>query len=190
MSLLQMSCTGAIMILVILAVRGLFMHKIPKKAFLALWCVALLRLLVPFSLPSPWSAYSLLEQSAPLMDTLQTTAAANLLPMASTGLTVAGPEAAGPSLAHHAVAGSLWLAGALLCGLFFTLTYIRCRREFRTSLPVDNEFITRWLQAHPLRRRVSVRQFSRIAAPLTFGIVHPVILLPKTTDWAAACALC
>ena len=52
MSLLQMSVSGAAMILVITVLRALAINRLPKKTFLALWGAALVRLLVPFSLPS------------------------------------------------------------------------------------------------------------------------------------------
>ena len=55
MSLLQMSFSGAVMILVIVIIRALAIHKLPKKAFGALWGVAAARLLIPYSLPSAWS---------------------------------------------------------------------------------------------------------------------------------------
>ena len=59
MSFLQMSLTGGVMIAVITLLRALAMNHVPKKTFLALWGAALLRLLVPFSLPSPiWAIVS------------------------------------------------------------------------------------------------------------------------------------
>ena len=51
------------------------------------------------------------------------------------------------------------------------------------SLPVENDASRRWLQAHPLRRTITLRQTDRISSPLTFGLLHPVILMPKETDW-------
>ena len=62
MSLLQMSVSGAAMILVITVLRALAINRLPKKTFLALWGAALVRLLVPFSLPSKMSIYSLLTR--------------------------------------------------------------------------------------------------------------------------------
>ena len=66
MRLLQMSLAGGVMIVVITVLRALAINKVPKKTFLLLWTAALLRLLVPFSLPSRLSIYSLLRQSAPV----------------------------------------------------------------------------------------------------------------------------
>lgn len=64
MSLLQMSFSGAVMILVIAAIRILLVNRLPKKAFLALWGAVLLRLLFPFSMPSVYSVYSLVMRQA------------------------------------------------------------------------------------------------------------------------------
>ena len=66
MRLLQMSLAGGVMIVVITVLRALAINKVPKKTFLLLWAAALLRLLVPFSLPSRLSVYSLLRRSDPV----------------------------------------------------------------------------------------------------------------------------
>ncbi len=52
------------------------------------------------------------------------------------------------------------------------------------SLPVCQPFLTGWYTAHPLRRRLSVRQSDMISSPLSYGILRPVILMPKTADWS------
>lgn len=76
------------------------------------------------------------------------------------------------------------MIGMVLCLLFFSIIYIRCRREFQISLPIEeNASITNWITSHPLKRSVSIRQSSFIAAPLTYGVFHPVILLPKKIDF-------
>ena len=45
------------------------------------------------------------------------------------------------------------------------------------------EYISHWLKKHPLKRSVKVRQSDRITRPLTYGILAPVILLPRDTEW-------
>ena len=46
---------GSIMIVMVLILRGLFRNRLPKFVFPVLWCVVLLRFLVPFSISSPLS---------------------------------------------------------------------------------------------------------------------------------------
>ena len=177
MSLLQMSVTGGVMILAITVIRALVMNRVPKKTFLALWAAALLRLLLPVSLPSALSIYSLLRQkTAPAM----TNAPAAAVHAFSSGQTAAVLPQTDPAPVQTISGWSLvWLAGLLLCAAFFALAYWRCCREFRMSVPVDNDAARQWLRAHPLRRKISIRQSGRVSSPLTFGVLRPVILMPK-----------
>ena len=48
MGLLQMSLSGAVMIIAIIIIRALAINRLPKKTFLILWGIVLLRLMVPF----------------------------------------------------------------------------------------------------------------------------------------------
>ena len=184
MSFLQMSLTGGVMIAVITLLRALAMNHVPKKTFLALWGAALLRLLVPVSLPSPLSVYSLLarERAARLPEVA---AAVTRLPSAIP----AGQAGAQETAVSFPVWSIVWIAGVLLCAAFFAVAYCKCRREFRMSLPVENDYTRRWLAEHPLRRRLAIRQSDRVSSPLTFGVLRPVILMPKAIDWTDERAL-
>ena len=184
MSFLQMSLTGGVMIAVITLLRALAMNHVPKKTFLALWGAALLRLLVPVSLPSPLSVYSLLarERAARLPEVA---AAVTRLPAAIP----AGQGNVQETAASFPVWSIVWIAGVLLCAAFFAVAYCKCRREFRMSLPVENDYTRRWLAEHPLRRRLAIRQSDRVSSPLTFGVLRPVILMPKAIDWTDERAL-
>lgn len=77
----------------------------------------------------------------------------------------------------------IWLAGFLVCAGFFILSYLKWRREFRFFEAVTHEAAVRWLAAHPLKRRIRIRQSGRILAPLTYGLFAPVILMPENTKW-------
>lgn len=187
MSLLQMSVTGGVMILVITVLRALAMNHVPKKTFLALWAAALLRLLVPVSLPSALSIYSLLGQNtSPAVKKISAAA----FPVFSSGQTAAVlPQTDAAPVQTISAWNIVWLVGLVLCAAFFAAAYWNCCREFRMSFPVDNDAFRRWLRAHPLRRKISIRQSDRVSSPLTFGILHPVILMPKRTDWEDETAL-
>ena len=185
MSLPQMSISGAVMIVVIVIIRALAVHKLPKRVFLALWGVAAARLLIPYSLPSAWSVYSLLNLFAPAADTAQKLPAVAFTPIVPANFTALLPtdsvaEAAAVSIDPQV---AVWLTGALACAVFFAVAYFKCRREFQASLPVDNEYARLWLSEHRIHRAIEIRQSDRISAPLTYGIFHPVILMPKTADW-------
>ncbi len=67
--------------------------------------------------------------------------------------------------------------------VFFVISYLHCRIEFRTSLPVNNTYVEQWLKERPLKRQISIRKSDRIFTPLTYGIFRSVILMPKKMDW-------
>lgn len=185
MSLLQMSLQGAVMILVIAVIRTFAVNRLPKNAFLALWGAAVVRLLVPYSLRCAWSVYSLPGRLTPAAGAAAAPPAAPLTPMVPVHPAAPSPAvSAGPAAAVFAHPwAALWAAGALVCAAFFAASYRKCQREFRASLPVDNDYVRRWCSAHRLRRTIEIRQSGRITAPLTYGIVRPVILVPERTDW-------
>lgn len=193
MSLIQMSFSGAVMILVIAVIRAVLILRLPKQLFILLWEMVLLRLLIPFSIPSPLSVYTLARgwlsggnvagPSNPAAALIPQTAAVQ----ADTG--AAGTQIWESGVAEGVVYGNgsifmcIWLIGALVCAGFFAVSYRRCYREFRTSLPFCSEAAARWLGKHPLRREVQLRQSDRVSTPLTYGIRKPVILLPAGMDW-------
>lgn len=75
-----MALYGSLMIVIVLLFRALLRDKLPKFVFPILWCVILIRLLVPFSLSSPLSLKvpdellgSLVESSDFIRDLIQGT---------------------------------------------------------------------------------------------------------------------
>lgn len=183
MSLLQMSLSGAAMILAILLVRTLALQRLPKRLFPALWALVLVRLLVPFSLPATCSVYSLLNRPASATVHQPGPIGTPRIPAVMAGGVTETPAITGRAATSIDPLAALWLAGFLVCSWYFIAVYVKCRREFREALPVHNDYVSVWLKEHRLRRPVTVRQSDRIAVPLTYGILRPVILLPKSADW-------
>ena len=193
MNLMQMSFSGAVMILAVFVIRAGLIHRLPKKLFILLWEAALLRLLLPFSVPSPLSVYTLAcgrlsggNAAKPLSPALylipQTTVVQTDADAVGAQILQSGiPE--GAAHGEVSVYFLIWLLGALACAAFFAVSYLRCYREFRTSLPLHSEAAAGWLKKHPLRREVRLRQSDRVSTPLTYGILRPVILLPTGMDW-------
>ncbi len=176
MSLLQMSFTGGILILAVIVIRALAINMLPKKAFNALWWISVVRLMIPFSIPSAFSVYSLMGSHAPGNGSQ----AIRVLPIGASGQAASMPDSITNAVSTWTV---VWAAGVLVCAVFFSLAYWKCRREFQTSIPVGNDFTENWLSVHQQGRRISIRQSGRFSAPLTYGVLHPVILMPTSTKW-------
>lgn len=189
MSLLQMSFAGAMMILVITIIRALAINLLPKKTFLALWGIAVARLLLPFSLPSMFSVYSLIGNHTAKIATTKVPQISEVLPIEPIGQMATMPSDIGNITSTVSVWRVVWAAGMLVCAMVFAVAYWKCQQEFQTSLPVENDFIKSWLNAHQQKRPISIRQSNRFSAPLTYGVFHPVILMPTSTDWKNTKAL-
>lgn len=181
--LIQRSIYGGVLILAILTVRAVLLYRLPKRTFPILWAVALARLLLPFSFSSVFSVYSLLQPKAateasaylPYGTGEGAISAAAWTAVQNTGETIL--SAAGEN--RFPVLPAIWGIGAALCAIFFVRAYFRSLRDFRNAVPVDNNRIRQWLSTHRTGNPISVRQSDKIAAPLTYGILHPVILLPR-----------
>ncbi|MCD7835071.1 MAG: M56 family metallopeptidase [Lachnospiraceae bacterium] len=184
MTLVQMSFAGGIMILVIILVRLAAVNRLPKKLFNGLWKIALLRLLVPFSIPSVFSVYSLIAQNREVYNVIMDNSATGLIPSADEALAAQGGMADAAQKGGELSAWLIiWCIGFIICGSFFVITYLRCQTEFKMSFPVKNEFVTEWHGKYCSKRNIEIRQSGRIVSPITYGILHPVILMPKNTDW-------
>ena len=187
MSLLQMSFSGAILILAIIVVRAATVRRLPKKVFLILWYMALFRLLIPFSIPSALSAYSLMRGNSSV-DLFSETPMENMFPEArreqgaDRPRPVRYPEGAqtGQRLPVYPL---IWCVGMLFLAACFAALYLRWLWKFREAAPVHNRFVREWLAAHRRKRPISIRQSDQIDAPLTYGVWRPVILMPAGTDW-------
>lgn len=185
MSLLQMSFLGTVIILLIVVLRAVLINRLPKKTFLILWWIALIRLLVPFSIKSVTSIYSLLQSIYSDINPVRTAQTTTFLPIHGNMPEIANglSEAMVQRTESISILSVIWLAGLLLCFGFFAVSYIKCYREFRFSLPVENDILEAWKEKHPLKRSLSIRQTETIAAPLSYGVLRPVILMPKNTEW-------
>lgn len=179
MTLLQMSVSASVMIFMITVIRALAINRLPKRTFTALWGIVLARLLVPFSLPSPFSVYSLAQRPAAGPVPAGRISITDVLP-------IAPPAAIMPQAAPAAGISPwvwIWGMGFTFSALYFGIAYSRCLRRFMTSQRVENAFTHNWLTGHACKRPITIRQASGISAPLTYGIIRPVILMPAGTDW-------
>ena len=91
------------------------------------------------------------------------------------------PEAA-PAAVEIPWLTILYLAGAAALALLFLVSYRRGVRVFRTALPLTHPMINQWRRQIHALRGVPIRRCDRIRSPLTYGLIRPVVLLPKGLD--------
>ena len=182
MSLFQMSVAGGVLILFIVVIRALAIHRLPKTTFLVLWMIAALRLLLPFSIPLTFNIHIGLDVFSDVVQELPSGNIASTLPGDSPPSYDIGTAVPSPATEHISTFEILWLVGVLLLAIYFSISYFRSMRKFRMSIPDNTPYIQNWLTAHQISRPLAVRSSDLISSPLTYGILHPVILLPKKLD--------
>ena len=185
MSLLQMSFSGAVLILAIVVIRAITINILSKRTFLILWGIALLRLLVPFSVPSGLSVYSLVNRKT---DTNMFTGTQidNILSIMPSGQVEPAkpiPELLVQQMPFISIWFIIWCVGMMLCMAFFIISYLHWQLRFQTAIVVKNDYAGQWLNAHKLNRPLCIKQSEKVDAPLTYGIFRPVIVMPEDTDW-------
>ena len=84
-----------------------------------------------------------------------------------------------PDWLWQAVA-ALWMIGAVVLAAVLAYRWLSCRRVFSEALPCGDQRAAAFLKEHRLLRRVQVRVSERIASPLSYGLLRPVILLPAS----------
>lgn len=187
MSLLQMSFSGALMISVIAVLRAFCINKLPKRTFVLLWEFVFLRLLLPVAVPSSLSVYSLLERKFSVSDMAAQGASGNavVLQAGTEQLMTDGSVSQGltGSQTQTSVWLAVWLTGMVLCAGFLLASYLHWYRQFRLSVPVDNAAMAECLKELSLKHSARIRQSGRVSAPLTYGVLRPVILMPENMDW-------
>lgn len=181
MSLLRMSISGGVLILFAVVIRFLALHRLPKTTFLILWEIVALRLLLPVSIQLPFRIYTQVEY---LASALESGAVGQAISESIPGVAVQ-PHAETPI----SIASVIWLAGMGLLAAYFTISYVRNGRKFRMSIPCENPLAEKWLDEHRITRPMEVRVSDQIFSPLTYGILRPIILLPKKTDYEDKAAL-
>ncbi len=186
------SASASVMIVTALLLRALFQNRTPRRLFCLVWDAVLARLLLPAALPSPWSVWQWLPAARPAAPALQTAApdpTAFSEAATWTGAAEAAARSPAPQPSGEAVLAAVWLAAALALAGWFVCGYGRAQRRYADALPCADAFAQDWLARHALRRRVRLRTSDRVAAPLTYGVLRPVILLPAAMDLANHTAL-
>ncbi|MEG2420002.1 MAG: M56 family metallopeptidase, partial [Oscillospiraceae bacterium] len=161
MNLLTMSFNASILIAAILLLRALAIHRVPKRLFSLCWGVAIIRLLVPLSFPIQIPV--LIKLTDPPVPILQEYVP-SFVEMLPEQIILA------------------WGIVSILLFIAFVVSYYRGYRDLSISLPCNRPTVQNWLQLQKGKRSIQVRISDQVSQPLTYGVVKPIIVLPKTLD--------
>ena len=166
-TLLSMTVSASVVIAVIIVIRSLFVHRLPKRLFVILWTAAALRMLVPLSV----SVNIPHENTQP-----ENTVVREFTPSESSE---PDSETSGASN-RELILEIVWAGGVVLTTGVMTALHLRSRRELSMALPFDDARISSRISAAELRRKITVKVSDRVVSPLTYGVINPVIILPKS----------
>lgn len=186
-TLIFMTVSASLLLLAAFALRALFGRVLPRRAFMALWCAASVRLLVPLEIALPVSVFALFAQRTPTAQTVRipsvpvTTIApiATAAPSSAAPITTAAPVVvpAAESLQFTDLLPWIWATGAVL--LASALLFVHLRERYRCR------FIMRDFEAEALvPHRVRVYRCAAVSTPYVTGLFRPQILLPAEFDKA------
>ncbi len=166
-TLLSMTVSASVVIAVIIVIRSLFVHRLPKRLFVILWTAAALRMLVPFS-----ASVNIPHENTQPENTVvrEFTPSESSEPDSETSC----------ALDRELILEIVWAGGVVLSTGIIAALHLRSRRELSMALPFDDARISSRISAAKLRRKITVKVSDRVVSPLTYGVINPVIILPKS----------
>ena len=167
--------SGSILILILACFRLLLGKTLPKALFPALWCAAAIRLLLPVALPSPLSIWNLASHRVQTAAGVQIAAQITPFSAASAAKAAADTGKAAVQLQWPIL---IWAIGAVLLAGYLLIGFLRFHRRFSKAAPAGSPMIDEIMQQFHFRRLPVIRTASCGLAPLTYGCIRPVVLLP------------
>lgn len=150
----------------IVAFRKIFLYRIPGRTWMLLWEILIFRLLCPFTLKLQFKNMDVSSNAAGifrLQEKIGLPGGHMLLSSADEIMKI------------------IWLIGAIAIAGAFIRSHLVNRKLYCMALPVKGVYFEEWKKSHSLKRKVEIRKSDRIAGPLTYGFIKPVILLPAHT---------
>lgn len=177
--LFEINLSSALIIVFILLTRSVWNRRFPKRAFTVMWLVAAIRLLIPLSVPISFN-WIAPDYNMGIIDSINGNYYADI---SISGETKYFNSVTEQEIAMHGTVNSLFMiiapiVGAVIFSVFVFL-HVKNIRRYADSLLCTNDEINMMLSAEKFRRNISIRTSDRITAPFTYGIIRPVIILPK-----------
>ena len=177
--LLKMSGEASILILIVLAAQWLLGRRLKPRWRYALWLLVLLRLALPWTIPSPASLFNVLKMPATAHQ-----AQWEISPVQTVDVSNLNAEAAAASLPSSGVhwLAWLWATGAFLLASCAVISQYRFRRRLGRLRPLIDEPTLSLLEdckaLMGVSTPVSLVETEVVKSPTLFGFVRPRLLLP------------
>lgn len=196
--LAETSFRASFVIAALLLLRPWLRRIIGSQWFCVLWLLVLARLLIPFSIETPWSLWSLqVSRHAPeqtiqqpvgaISDVSEATLPGWRTRLSAGASTVASAVRSGKPVTKNAsssfsLLGVIWAAGAVAGFIALSWQTFRTRRLAALAYPVTDLQLQNVFESidPELRRGVEIRMTEAVAVPTLAGLLLPQIWVPRT----------
>lgn len=178
--LLKMSISSSILIILTIILRFYAINKLPKKVFVLLWNIVILRLLIPFDLPIHYGIASPMEK---MLDSsvghYNVAKSPNSPVIMETSREAMINDTVALSLGSVTWTTIIWVAGMVILLVVFGVLYWKEYQKIQAALPVSKETENYFRSVAEIPNRVKFLVSDRISTPLTIGVLSPKIIFPK-----------
>ena len=174
--LLKMSISSSILIILTIILRFFAINRLPKKVFVLLWNIAILRLLVPFDLPIHYGITSPMEKMVDSSISHYNVVNSPVIMGISNE-----PVDETVTLSSNSTVWTtiVWVAGMIILLIVFGVLYWKEYQKIQAALPVSKETDNYFRLVAAIPNRVKFLVSDRITTPLTLGVLSPKIIFPK-----------
>ncbi len=199
-AVLNMSITASVATVLIIFIRWIFGNRLPKIFNYVLWAIVLVRLLIPFSLPSMFSIFNAIPVPETIMSqSQQYNGASNNIPYSTDYVSIpqentvsdalnnvndsfpaVTPEASvDPMKVIIYVISWIWLAGTVGLLSFSIFAYFRASLRLKEAVLYNQkDLIFQCSRKLKLNRNVQVYTSDRVHTPVVCGLIKARIILP------------
>lgn len=180
-TILWMCLQGSAMALVVVALRIVAARGyMPWNTVRFLWIIVLARLVLPVHLVSNLTPWKLVDSFVGFQLFAPPYVGEMLNATTSSGVLENAPHAGN----SEDLLFSLWVIGVVLFSLRLSVSYVFHIKRLSSAPIVNSAWAETWKHLHPIRRKLALRESPNIGSPLTYGVMHPTIVLPA--GWASS----
>ena len=204
-SIIIASISVIIPIIVVLVIRNCMIYRVSKKILKFFWIIMICRLLVPVFVPLDFlgpfninrsiSRVVLNNYSVEILEDFNKNIAGdfNSPRLNSVSLdsvnSLDGTAKDGIKQRPYGFEGKkiltfVWCFGFFVVAFFISVRHILFIRKCKEAIPISLDYrkikrVSEYLNQIKIRREIKINQFDEVSVPLTFGIISPVVIIPK-----------
>lgn len=180
MGIVEMNISASLIIAFTMLLRDTALKKLPNIMFCTLWILAIIRLLIPWSITCEVSIFNLyyffkddMFYRSDIFSTMQPISVETMIIQEETGIAISGTE-----LIHI-----IWIIGIIVSALWCIYSYLGNFITIRNSITLEEDsFPVQWMKAQKNFKKVPIKLSWGLDMPVSVGLFFPIILLPYDYD--------